>query len=63
MKKKTERIQISSKFIYDSRYNYIIRSIVGETLCKPKHPMPIVNFHRLFTRFLAETAPGERVPK
>ena len=57
MRKKDKRKSNAIAFSEDIKYNYILRAIVGETLCKPEQPASIDMILRLFQRFLYETAP------
>jgi len=63
MRKKEKRKTNAIEFTNYYKYNYIIRAILGETLCKPEQPAIIETILRLYQRFLKETATGERVPK
>ena len=63
MRKKEKRMQMVQEFIKNENYDYRIRAIVGETSANPTKPVPLSNILRWYQMFLADTAPGERVPK
>lgn len=48
MRRKENRMNNAKEFSKDLKYNYVIRAIVGETLCKPEQPASIEMIQKLF---------------
>ena len=63
MIKKANRLNYAIDFTNDLTYDHAIRTIVGETFCKPESPVQTDQIHRLFKVFEKNTRPGARVPK
>jgi hypothetical protein len=63
IRRKDNRLAAVNAFKVNATFDYRIRCIEGETLCKPEKPASLSTIIRIFNRFIEETAPGQRVPK